>query len=314
MLDTILCPTCFVLLILVHRSDTADERSFDASSQSEPDVPMDLGSDSDSDDEDSGQDLYPLDGKYKDHADKENLLSMTEIDREAVLAERMAQIERAQQDRHLRNLLKSRNAADKAAAASAFTRKSMRTKSAPKKNEEATKRGKLDELRRNREERKATVGRRSPFGEEDASRKILSEGEEEERFTEEYEIVKDEREISLADVNRCRIGRTGLAKLCDYPGFDEVIQDVFVRATLWDKESAQNVYRMATAKGMSCGKRCECMFTHLLVQDLQPAKCTPCLMVLVGLTSISLSYMENQRNLFRWICCRTSHLLRYDFS
>jgi RNA polymerase-associated protein RTF1 len=206
---------------------------------------MDLGTDSGSEDDEREPSLYPLEGKYKDHADKDRLLAMTEIDREAVLAERAAQIEREQQDRHLRNLLKSRNAADRRAAAAASTRKSLRTKSAPKKSEEATKRGKLDELRRNREERKAT-GRRSSFGDEDASKKLLSDGEED--YAEESH-PREERPINLDDVNRCRIGRSALAKYFDYPGFEDVIPDIFVRVTIWDKESGKNVYRMAQIKG-----------------------------------------------------------------
>lgn len=233
-----------------HSSDTlSDVDSLGgASSHSERDAPMDLGSESE-EDEDGDQELYPLEGKYRDQADKSRLLAMTEVDREAALAERMAQIEREQQNRHLRNLLKSRNAADSraAAAAAAATRKSLRTKSAPKKNEEATKRGKLDELRRNREERKAT-GRRNSFGDEDASKKMLSDGEEEGAFAEEF-YVKGERQIELDDANRCRIGRTALGKLCDYPGFDDVVADIFVRVSMFDKESNRTVYRMAQIKG-----------------------------------------------------------------
>jgi len=45
-----------------------------------------------------------------------------------------------------------------------------------------------------------------------------------------------------------------LAKLCDYPGFNDVIQDVFIRVALFDKESGTNTYRMAQAKGLVQGK------------------------------------------------------------
>ena len=179
---------------------------------------------------------------------------MSEVDREAVLAERMLQIEREQQDRHLRNLLKSRKTADKAksdAATAASTRKSLRTKSATKNTEEATKRGKLDELRRTREERRAT-GRRSSFGDEDSSKRLMSEDDDDDRayhsHREEWS-ARDDRPIGLDDVNRARIGRSAFGKLCDYPGFDDVVQDMFVRVTLFDKESNRSVYRMAQIKG-----------------------------------------------------------------
>lgn len=211
---------------------------------------MDIPSESEEEDVDGDQGIYPLEGKYKDHADKDRLLGMTEVAREAVLAERMLQIEREQQDRHLRNLLKSRKTADKAksdAANLASTRKSLRTKSSVKNTEEATKRGKLDELRRTREERRAT-GRRSSFGDEDASKRMMSDDEEEDNYREETR-VKDDRPISLDDVNKCRIGRSAFGKLCDYPGFDEVVADMFVRVSMFDKESNRTVYRMAQIKG-----------------------------------------------------------------
>lgn len=191
---------------------------------------MDLASSSD--EEDSVQDLYPLEGKYKDQADMQKLLAMEEIDREAVLAERAAQIERAQQDRHLRNLLKSRNAADKAnglAAGGSSTRRSARTKSMPKKNEETTKRGKLEELKKTREERstRAAGSGRLDRGDDDGPkrRSIADEDEEKAGFAEDLYIgSKEEREIQVSDVNRARIGRTGLGKLCDYPGFEEAVR------------------------------------------------------------------------------------------
>lgn len=188
---------------------------------------MDLGSSSD---EDGVQDPYPLEGKYKDHADMQELLAMEEIGREAVLADRAAQIERAQQNRHLRNLLKSRNAADKAngAAVGGANRRSTRTKSMPKKTEETTKRGKLDELKKIREERstRAAGSGKQAGDEEDARAKRKSTHDHEEDktgLTEDIYPKEVDREITLSDVNRARIGRTGLGKLCDYPGFEKTV-------------------------------------------------------------------------------------------
>ena len=192
---------------------------------------MDL--DSSSDEEDSVQELYPLEGKYKDQADMRALLAMNEIDREALLAERAGRIERAQQNRHLRNLLKSRNAADKAngASASGANRRSTRTKSMPKKTEETTKRGKLDELRKTREERSTRAAAGKQTGDEEDARvrrrSINEDDEDKAGYNEEIYVKEDDREILLADVNKARIGRTGLAKLCDYPGFEEAVTGNF---------------------------------------------------------------------------------------
>lgn len=241
---------------------------------------MDIASSSD--EEDCVQNLYPLEGKYKDAADMTKLLAMEEIDREAVLAERAAQIERAQQDRHLRNLLKSRNAADwangNAPAGGSSTRRSARTKSMPKKNEETTKRGKLDELKKIREERStraAGSGSGKPDrGDDDGPKRRNKTDEDEEKtgFAEElYTAKKEQREIQVSDVNRARIGRTGLGKLCDYPGFEDAVRgsyssfllssmafghyanecatDCFVRVSMYNQDTKANVYRIGLIKG-----------------------------------------------------------------
>ncbi|PUU74963.1 hypothetical protein B9Z19DRAFT_1091427 [Tuber borchii] len=220
---------------------------------------MDL--DSSSDEEDSVQEQYPLEGKYKDQADMRALLAMNEIDREALLAERAGRIERAQQNRHLRNLLKSRNAADKAngASASGANRRSTRTKSMPKKTEETSKRGKLDELRKTREERstRAAGSGKQTGDEEDARvrrRSINEDDEDKAGYNEEIYVKEDDREILLADVNKARIGRTGLAKLCDYPGFEEAVTDCFVRVSLFDRETGSTSYRLGWVKGFVSGK------------------------------------------------------------
>ncbi|KAL0639329.1 RNA polymerase-associated protein rtf1 [Maublancomyces gigas] len=237
--------------------------SSDMSSQSEADEAMDIASSSD--EEDCVQNLYPLEGKYKDAADMTKLLAMEEIDREAVLAERAAQIERAQQDRHLRNLLKSRNAADwangNAPAGGSSTRRSARTKSMPKKNEETTKRGKLDELKKIREERStraAGSGSGKPDrGDDDGPKRRNKTDEDEEKtgFAEElYTAKKEQREIQVSDVNRARIGRTGLGKLCDYPGFEDAVRDCFVRVSMYNQDTKANVYRIGLIKGFVTGK------------------------------------------------------------
>ncbi|CAZ86405.1 unnamed protein product [Tuber melanosporum] len=227
--------------------------------RSEAEESMDL--ESSSDEEDSVQDLYPLEGKYKDQADMRALLAMNEIDREALLAERAGLIERAQQDRHLRNLLKSRNTADTAngTSVSGANRRSTRTKSMPKKTEETTKRGKLDELKKIREERiTRAAGSGKQTGDEDdarARRRSINEDDEDKAgYNEEIYVKEDDRDIVLADVNKARIGRTGLAKLCDYPGFEEVVTDCFVRVSLFDRETGTTSYRLGWVKGFVSGK------------------------------------------------------------
>lgn len=210
-------------------SDEEDEESY--APQQRGSVANRRGGYSDDSDDDDGSDvgegandLYPLEGKYIDHADKAKLLAMTEVEREAVLADRAAKLEREHLDRQLRNLLKSRNAdAAGGGDGGSALRKSGRTKSAPKKNEEVSKRGKLEELRRVREERKAGGGK-TAIADEDASKPLLDDDDDGGRMD---DSQHEEREITLDDVNRAKIGRTGLAKLCDYPNFEEVVKGMY---------------------------------------------------------------------------------------
>lgn len=173
------------------------------------------------DEESRSSSLYPLEGKYTDGADKARLLSMPELERESILAERTAELEKEHLNRQLKNLMKNRNQAD----AAREIRKSGRTKSAPKKTEDMSKRGKLEELRRTREERKAGGAR--TVAEEDESRRLVDEMDlhgDDDGYGPPRKV--EEPEITVRDLNRAKIGRTGLAKLCDMPGFEETLPGI----------------------------------------------------------------------------------------
>jgi RNA polymerase-associated protein RTF1 len=65
---------------------------------------------------------------------------------------------------------------------------------------------------------------------------------------------RDAEPAGLHDVERVRVGRTRFAMVCFYPGFDEAIAGTFVRISVGvDKESGQNIYRMALIKGRQNG-------------------------------------------------------------
>jgi RNA polymerase-associated protein RTF1 len=60
----------------------------------------------------------------------------------------------------------------------------------------------------------------------------------------------DAEPAGLHDIERVRVGRTRFAMVCFYPGFDEAITGCFVRISVGvDKETNQNIYRMAVIKG-----------------------------------------------------------------
>ena len=167
-------------------------------------------------------------------------MAMSEVEREAVLAERATEIERAMQDRHLRTLLRSQSRTAAAAGnvsgnisggesgGGGVTRRSTRTQTMPQAKKLDSKKGKLDEMKRAREERSTRKDKPSTTGEDDNQRKksIVDEENEDDHVeyaNELYEVKKEEREIDVHDVNKARIGRSGFMKLCDYPGFEEAV-------------------------------------------------------------------------------------------
>ncbi|RAL59024.1 hypothetical protein DID88_009053 [Monilinia fructigena] len=102
------------------RNDESEEEgeasSGDETVRSERSAPMDE-SDSDSDGPSfrDDADRYPLEGKFMNASDKANIMSMPEIEREQVLADRAQEIERDRQNRALRQLLNARDAENKKA-------------------------------------------------------------------------------------------------------------------------------------------------------------------------------------------------------
>lgn len=228
-------------------------------------------SSSEESDDDGIFELYPYEGTYKDAADKAKLMAMPEIEREAVLADRATEIERAQQDRHLRTLLRSqsRAAANNGAgntsggesAGGGVTRRSTRTQTMPQAKKLDSKKGKLDEMKRAREERSTRKDKPSSTGDDDdrqRKRSTASDDDDDDDRVEYandlYEVKKEEREIDVQDVNKARIGRTGFAKLCDYPSFEDTVIDCFVRVSLFDRDTGKNAYRVAQIKGIVQGK------------------------------------------------------------
>lgn len=222
-------------------------------------------------------DRYPIEGKFVDSADKAEILAMPEIKREELLAERAQEVERDRQNRALRQLLNAREAETKkldkkrkagAADLDENQRKTsrQRTKLGGGKVGEAStgidslKRAraeKTDRQRRREEDKERNRGRREQhddYSEADA------DGESEVEWDDGKSKNKNKKSSSpdyrdaepagLHDIERVRVGRSRFALVCFYPGFDEAITGCFVRISIGiDKETGQNIYRMAVIKG-----------------------------------------------------------------
>jgi RNA polymerase-associated protein RTF1 len=94
-------------------------------------------------DEDTFENPYPLEGKYKNEEDRQLLLNMTEIEREDVLYQRSEEVQRLKEKRDLAALVRSQIKDQ--------PRRSGRE--GQLRSEKAGKRDELSELKKRREEK-----------------------------------------------------------------------------------------------------------------------------------------------------------------
>ncbi|KAK0708370.1 hypothetical protein B0H67DRAFT_590115 [Lasiosphaeris hirsuta] len=258
-------------------SDEEGEASSGAPSSpaSQQSAPMDE-SDSDSDapqtkprggDDDGNQ--YPIDGLFRDYEEKENIMSMREIEREQILAERREENERIRQNRMLRQLKVNQEKDIKKRKASAAELDDGQRKTSRVRTKIGETSEKMDTLRRAREERSSRKEqrerendrrkqhspgyRRSAGPDEDDSEVEWSNGKSKPRSR-----SPDAREgppAELKDIERVRLGRSRFAEVCFNPGFEEAIAGCFVRINIGpDPEKGHDVYRMAVVKGFTQGR------------------------------------------------------------
>ncbi len=221
--------------------------------------------------------VFPLENKYYSEADKAEIMSMSEIQREEILAERAQILERNLQDLHLRRLLQAREREEAKAAGQkkrkAGTadldenqRKSSRQKTTLGGRKVGERSGPLEEYKRQREQRGIEIEqrkrddsnareRKGRSSQDDGYSEADAEGESEVEWDDKPRIgrppsasppTRDQLPADLRDFNRARLGRSNFAKVCFYPGFEKAITGCFVRVSVGpDKTTGQNVYRMA---------------------------------------------------------------------
>ncbi|KAH7587912.1 Plus-3 domain [Nakaseomyces glabratus] len=232
---------------------------------------------SDKEEEEEEENPFPLEGKYKDTADRDHLESLPEMERETILFER-SQVMRKYQERKLfrergRNLKQQKI---QAGEDSQKTRSSNRSTRATGHSD--IKASKLSQLKKQRERK--SKGRRSSdyeesdednygdedefkddFIEEDSDYKENDDDEEgydpyarKSKYAQDNDEEEDEevewaeqldRDAEVQDFNKIRIGRSFVAKYCFYPGFNELIQGCYGRVNVGvDKRTGNAAYRM----------------------------------------------------------------------
>ncbi|KAL8828348.1 MAG: hypothetical protein Q9170_006641 [Blastenia crenularia] len=221
---------------------------------------------------DEGGTDFPIDGKFKSEKDRAEIMALSEIQRESILAERAQQRERELQNEHLRRLVASKKKEAEAAESKkrkADTadledrqRKSSRQKTALGGRKAGETSGAIEAYKRQREEKGIRDEQRKRDGQERRDRKARgsiedvysdadADGESEVDWSEvrihaDESRRRDEQPADQRDFERVRIGRDNFAKVCFYPGFDEAIKDCYVRVSIGENRATREpIYRMA---------------------------------------------------------------------
>ena len=221
--------------------------------------------------------MFPLENRFHSQKDKDYIMSLSEVQRESILAERAQILERKLQDQHLRRLLQARGNAEKTddkkkrKAGSADledgNRKSSRQKTTLGGRKVGETSDAIEAYKRQREQKGARDEQRRREGEARKDRKIrgsiedaFSDADAEGESDVEWDNAKpkasspgfrDAQPAGQIDYEHVRVGRDNFAKYCFYPGFEEAIKNCYVRVCIGpDKNTGENVYRMTQVKGM----------------------------------------------------------------
>lgn len=227
--------------------------------------------------------LFPVDNQFTSQQDKKEIMALSEVQRESILADRAALRDRQLQDQYLRRLIQNREKADakpdkkrKAGPAEledSPARKSSRQKTTLGGRKVGETSGAIEAYKRQREEKGLRDEQRRLEGEE-RRRKLRdsppekysdadADGESEVEWDDRAKSAqpnRDEEPAQLIDFEHVRIGRDNFAKICFYPGFDHAITNCYARVNIGpDRATGENVYRMAKIKGMNTVL--DCLYT-----------------------------------------------------
>ena len=215
--------------------------------------------------------LYPIEGKFTSQKDKKHIMSLPELERESILAERAQENDRRLQDMHLRRLYEMRAQAEERAdrlsptkrKAGSHEEESPRKSSRTKTRLDGLKAGKANEalgdLKRRRDE-KALRGKARLSERHDRRRSSSSPSEDEgetdaegpSQRSQEIEKRVEDGPPSLYEYDYLRITRSALERTCFYPEFEEKFVDYVVRVCLGqDHRTGESVYRIALIEGKS---------------------------------------------------------------
>nr|POE56342.1 rna polymerase-associated protein rtf1 [Quercus suber] len=270
-------------------SDDEDEFGDEPS----PSPPKSLGSgameESDADapaSPDAEVNLYPLEGRYMNTTDRDEILAMPEIKREAILAERQEEIMKKQQNMALKRVLAGAKGAAKkynkrkasAAELDDEGRRTTRPKAVKTTTTALDNYKKAREAKGNGRERSALGrGRKDDRSSSSSENERDADGESEVEWAAEPSSDPnrgDEPLAELRDFERCRIGRSNFAKVCFYPGFIDAMEGCFARVNVGLSKETGFVegkpYHMMNSKGNQFMTNQYILVTHGLAEKAWP--------------------------------------------
>ena len=215
---------------------------------------------------------FTIDNKFYSEKDKKEIMSLSEIRREEILAERAQALERKLQDQHLRRLLedrgepgsKSSEKKRKAGDLEESPRKSSRQKTTLGGRKVGETSGAIEAYKRQREEKGLRDQQRRREGASKKDRRARSsserfssadaEGESDVEWDDRKPKVDDYRErhaqqADYNDVRRVTLPRIFLAEYCFYPNFAEAARECFVRMAAKPKPNGGMGYELMLVKG-----------------------------------------------------------------
>lgn len=224
--------------------------------------------------DDDEEDKYPVDGMFRSLAEKQQVMAMREVERESLLAERQAEIERHRQNRMLRQLVSKQENEEKKqklkkrSADVADLEDGARKTSRPRTDGKASAIDKLrharaeksDRARRREEDRQK--GNRSPRGDDFGAGGESDVDDYDERDRRRRKTRSPEEEIvarelpppDIRDFERIRVGKSRFAEYCFNPTFESTMIGCYVRISLGpDPKTGADEYRMARIQCTSPG-------------------------------------------------------------
>ncbi|POV97057.1 hypothetical protein PSTT_15293, partial [Puccinia striiformis] len=158
--------------------------------------------------------LYPYEGIYKDAADKQQIQSMSELDREAILGDRQDEIQKIRDRENIKNMVRAKDEAS-------GKRYSARDKSRIGVTSEKAQ--KLDELKQRRQAKEKRPKLNDADSAEQRRKRNNLDCESEDEF---------EENATLNDIRSVMLTRQRAAELCSTKFFEDYAKGMWVRVSV----------------------------------------------------------------------------------